>query len=326
MAPDVRVGIVSWNTADLLDRCLAALPLALGRLVAEVVVVDNASDDDSAAVAERHGVRVVRNARNEGYARGMNAALADAEAEVLVALNPDTEPPPGSIEVLVARLRATPEAGLVAPRLVHPDGRPQPSAYRFPSVGLAAAVCFTPPAVQRGAFGERWLLEAAPGPAAAGPVDWVIGAVHVIRRAALDGAPPYSEQWFMYAEDLELCWRLSDAGWRTWLVPEVVVPHAANASGAQAWGSARDERWWRASYDALVARRGIAATRRWAGVNLAGAALHAVVLRGLGVLPGRRRGERRARAAALRRVLPIHAQALRHPDHVGLPARRPPDG
>src|SRR3546814_14755832 len=89
---DVRVGIVSWNTAELLDRCLAALPAALGELEAEVVVVDNDSDDDSAAVAERHGVKVVHNADHDGYARGMNAALDDTDAPVLIALNPYPRP------------------------------------------------------------------------------------------------------------------------------------------------------------------------------------------------------------------------------------------
>src|SRR3546814_4920842 len=124
---DVRVGIVSWNTAERLDRCLAALPAALCELEAEVVVVDNDSDDESAAVAERRGVKVVHNADNEGYARSMNAALADTDAPVLIALNPDTEAPPGSLAALVARLRGEPGAGVVVPRRVHGDGQLQQS-------------------------------------------------------------------------------------------------------------------------------------------------------------------------------------------------------
>src|SRR3546814_17746390 len=94
---DVRVGIVSCNTAELLDRCLAALPAALGELEAEVVVVDNDSDDDSAAVAARRGVKVVHNADNEGYPRGLNAALADTDAPVPPAPNPDTGTPPAPL-------------------------------------------------------------------------------------------------------------------------------------------------------------------------------------------------------------------------------------
>jgi N-acetylglucosaminyl-diphospho-decaprenol L-rhamnosyltransferase len=313
-APQVRVGIVSWNTAELLDRCLAALPAALGDLRAEVVVVDNASADGSAAVAQGHGVEVVVHDANVGYARAMNRALAGTDAPVLVALNPDTVPPPGSLARLVAVLEATPDAGVVAPRLVHPDGRPQHSAYRFPSVPLAAVVCFAPAAVQRGRVGTRFRLEAAAAPDRGGPVDWAIGAVHVIRRAALAGARPYAERAFMYAEDLELCWRLARSGWHTELVTDVAVPHAANSAGAQAWGGDRDRRWWAASYDVYALVRGRGAARRYALVNSLGVVLHVVLGRLLGLVPVGDQGGRRRTARALARVLPVHLAAVRGPE------------
>src|SRR5579875_2255421 len=120
----VRVGIVSWNTSELLDHCLRALADALDGLHADVVVVDNASADDSVAVARRHpGVTVVANEANVGYARGMNQALlhggsaASTPADVLIALNPDTVPAPGSLRLLVERLEADPGLGLVVPPL-----------------------------------------------------------------------------------------------------------------------------------------------------------------------------------------------------------------
>jgi GT2 family glycosyltransferase len=305
------VGIVSWNTAALLDQCLAALPAALGNLRAEVVVVDNASADQSADVAAGHeGVVVIRNPDNVGYARAMNQALAGTEAPVLIALNPDTDPPPGSLAALVDRLSADPTAGIVVPRLAHADGRLQHSAYRFPSVPLAAVVCFVPPRLQRGAIGRHWWLEGAAPHDRSGPVDWAIGAVHAVRRDALDGAPPYSERWFMYAEDVELCWRLAERGWRTLLAADVTVPHVGNAAGAQAWGSGRDRRWWAASYDMYAQQRGSFAARRWAAVNTAGVLVH-IALNALGsVVPGAGRHRRRATARALAGVLPIHARAL----------------
>ena len=313
-APDVRVGIVSWNTAALLGRCLDALPAALGDLRAEVVVVDNASADSSAQVADRPGVQLVVNADNVGYARGMNQALAGTDAPVLIALNPDTVPPPGSLARLVDALHAAPRAGVVAPRLVHPDGRPQHSAYRFPSAALAAVVCFAPAALQRGRLGERFGLEAAAAPERAGPVDWAIGAVHVIRRAALDGGAPYTERSFMYAEDLELCWRLGRNGWRTELVTDVAVPHAANSAGAQAWGADRDRRWWAASYDVYALVRGRGAARRYALVNALGVLWRILLGRVLALVPVGDRRRRRATADALARVLPVHLAALRGPD------------
>jgi GT2 family glycosyltransferase len=263
----VRVGIVSWNTADLLDRCLAALPAALAGMPAEVVVVDNASSDASSSVAAAHdGVTVVVNDTNEGYARGMNRALAGTDAPYLVALNPDTEPPPGSLAALVARLDTEPRVGLVAPLLANADGSPQHSVYRFPSLRVAAALGL-PDRLHRGRLGRRLALEGAPTRDTAGAIDWAIGAVHVIRRDALDGEPPYRERWFMYVEDLDLCWRLHRRGWSVWLDPSVTVPHVGNAAGEQAWGSRRTERWLDATYDWYASARGPSAARAWAAVQ-----------------------------------------------------------
>lgn len=264
-----RIGIVSWNTAALLDRCLAALPAALDDVAAEVVVVDNASSDGSADVAAAHrGVTVVRNDSNEGYARAMNRALSATDAPYLIAVNPDTEPRPGSLALLVDRLDRQADAGLVVPRLVHPDGSPQHSVYRFPSLTVAAALALPAP-LHRGRIGARLALEGAPPRRTAAPIDWAIGAVHAIRRSALDGAPPYSERWFMYVEDLDLCWRLHRSGWSVWLEPAAVVPHVGNASGEQAWGDARTERWLDATYDWYATAHGRTAARAWAAVQTA---------------------------------------------------------
>jgi GT2 family glycosyltransferase len=299
---DVRVGIVSWNTADLLDRCLVALPAALGGLEAEVVVVDNDSSDGSADRAAGHpGVRVVRNDANVGYARAMNQALAGSDAPVLVALNPDTEPPPGSLATLVRRLHDHPDTAVVVPRLVGGDGRLQHSVYRFPTAAGAAVVCFAPARWQRGRLGRRWWLEGAAPHDESGPVDWAIGAVHVVRAAAVDPSAVYSERWFMYVEDIELCWRVRQHGWRVRLEADVSVPHVGNAAGEQAWGTGRERRYWAASYDFQRLARGPVRARAWAVVNTLGVVYRLVV----SALGGRRQ-----QARDLARVLPVHATAV----------------
>lgn len=304
----VRVGIVSWNTADLLEGCLSALPASLAGADAEVVVVDNASSDGSAAVARRHGVRVIDNAANLGYARAMNQALAGSDAAVLVALNPDTLPGPGTLGALVDRLLAQPDVGLLAPRLVNPDGTHQPSGYRLPSVQLSIVAGLCPARLQGGPLGRRWLLEAAPPPRDPRDVGWLIGAVHVIRSAALAGSAPYSERWFMYVEDLELCWRLAAGGWRCRLESDLTIVHAANAAGSQAWGDERAARWWPAVYDWYDDAHGAGARRRWAATNAVVDSVHlgaAVVRR----RPGRRRLARQARThwRAITGVPPVPA-------------------
>lgn len=314
MTATVRVGIVSWNTADLLDRCLTVLPAALDGLDSDVVVVDNASTDHSAAIAERHDdVHVVRMAENVGYARGMNRALADSEAPVLIALNPDTEPPPASLRRLVEHLLSDPGLGLVVPRLIHPDGSLQHSVHRFPSVRLAAAVNLLPVRLLRGALGRRLWVEGTATHQQSGPVDWAYGAVHVL-RAASSGTRPYSERWFMYVEDLDLCWRLRQDGWRTELDADVEVVHIANAAGAQRWGADRTRRWLAATYDWYASAHGRTAARAYAATNLVGAAVKGT----FAVSRGWVARDRSARSWGdeLLHVVPTHARAFVHPDRV----------
>lgn len=324
-----RIGIVSWNTAELLDRCLRSLPAALGGVDAEVVVVDNASNDGSCGVVTRHrGIELVRNSVNRGYAHAMNQALAGAKAEVLIALNPDTEPGPRSLELLVERLLAQPDVGLVTPRLVDARGQLQPSAYRFPSLKVAAAVGLVPLHWQRGWWGRRWWLEGGHPHDRPCDVDWAIGAVHVIRRQAAAeaaagpaytaersnrGLSPYSERWFMYVEDLDLCWRLRSVGWRVRLEPDAVVSHVGNAAGRQAWGEdeARAHRWLAATYDWYAATRGEGAARRWALANAVGVITQIGFAAPRAVL-GPERWMGRRRIGQLRPALPDHLAVLRH--------------
>ena len=271
----VLIGIVTWNSSGVVDSCLTSIAAAADGLDYQVVVYDNASSDRSAAIARAHrGVRLIEGAENIGYSRAMNLALADPDGryDVLIALNPDTVCPPNSLRRLCEALLSDPQVGLVVPALAYPDGSHQPSAYRFPSVAVAAAASFLPLALQRGPVGRHFGLEAArPGPDAA-DVDWAVGAVHVIRSSALSGRPAYNERWFMYAEDLDLGWTLESGGWRRRLHPEVVVTHVGNVSGVQAWGGARTERWLTETYDWYRLRRGRGAVRRWAVANSLGAA------------------------------------------------------
>jgi GT2 family glycosyltransferase len=297
----VRVGIVSWNTAPLLDRCLAALPAALAGVDAEVRVVDNASSDGSADVAARHGVEVVCNPENVGYAAAMNQALAGDGVDVLVALNPDTEPAPGTLATLVERLLADPDLGLVVPRLVYADGRLQHSVFRFPSPRQAAAVLLVSPHRLRGEHGRRWWADGYHPHDRATDIDWAIGAVHVLRAEALRG-DPYDERWFMYVEDVDCCWRLARRGWRRRLEADVEIVHVSNAAGALAWGDERTRRWTIATYDWYLRTFGRSALRRWAAVHSL-----AVVYLMARTLPRGLRGDPMARGwlGELRRLLPL---------------------
>jgi GT2 family glycosyltransferase len=156
-------------------------------------------------------------------------------------------------------------------------------------------------------MGERWWAEGYAPHDRAADIDWAIGAVHVIRAAALDGRPPYDESSFMYVEDVDLCWRLAQSGWRRRLEPDVGIVHVGNAAGEQAWGAGRTERWMRATYDWYRGTFGAGATRRWAAVNTT-----AVSVQLLGSLPGAVLGSewRRRRVRELSGMLPLQFEAL----------------
>ena len=323
----VRVGIVSWNTASLLDDCLTALPDALGSLDAEVIVVDNASSDSSADVAESHGVRVIRNQENVGYSRAMNQALAGTDADVLVALNPDTRPGPGSIATLVGSLlEGPPDVGLVVPTLLNPDGTLQHSVRRFPAIRVYAVVWFVPYFLHRGGLARRFWLEGKAPHDRECDIDWAIGAVHVIRSAALEGRPPYDERWFMYVEDLDLCWSLKRSGWRRRLDPSVQIFHVGNAAGAQAWGRRRFRRFMRPSYIWYGDRHGELGMRAWAALNIVGTTWW-VTRRLVASILRRRPHEVKAGLVQLRDEIPVHVEALVHrPKREATGAEATPNG
>lgn len=317
----VRVGIVAWNCADVLRDCLTALPAALGDLDAEVVVVDNASSDGSSDVAEHLGVTVVRHEDNLGYARGMNRALAGTDASVLVALNPDTVPPPGSLARLVAELEDRPDVALVAPLLRGPSGRVQHSVHRFPSFGRAAVAGLVPVSWVPAPLRDRLWLQGAVRRGRSGPIDFAIGAVHVLRASALPD-PPYDERWFMYVEDVDLCARLADAGWGRWLAAGVEVVHVGNVSAAQAFGGVSAHRWWNETYDWYGRRHGELAVRAYALVN--------AVAMGARLLPTALRSVRdprhRRRARTLRGLVRLHGRTVGRGRPDPLPPPGTPDG
>lgn len=311
---DVHVGIVSFNTADLLDRCLAALGEALAGLAATVTVVDNASGDGSADIAARRpGIRVVRNERNVGYARAMNQALGSAAAGVLVALNPDSVPGPGSLARLVEALASQAKAGLVVPRLANEDGSLQHSVFRFPSVAHALVTGLWPMPWRGGAVGRRWWLVGHAPHDRPVSIDWALGAVHVIRTAALaDPTHPYSERSFMYAEDLEMCWSMRRRGWEVRLEPAAQVVHVGNVAAGALWGpQERESRVLDENYAWYVAARGRARARAWALANCAGSAAKLAAFRGIGD---------RAGAARSRHLLMAHAAHLADPQRRATPA------
>ena len=222
--PRVSAVIVSFNTREHLLRCVASLEAHVS-LPHEVVVVDNGSEDGSAAAlrAAFPAVRTIENGANLGFAAACNRGLREARAPYCLLLNSDAEVCAGSVEVLAAMLDERPDVGIVGPRTVGPDGGPQ--------------VSFGPDLTPLSEWRQRRLVVALRDgkPEAVREVEalsarehepvWVSGACLLARKAALDAVGGLDEGFFLYEEDVDLCLRVRRAGWRIVFTPRATVMH-----------------------------------------------------------------------------------------------------
>jgi GT2 family glycosyltransferase len=212
--------------------------------------VDNASTDGTVAAvsAEHHDVHIVANAANEGFTRAVNQGLRylrvldapgrtdpkEAPApKVVVLLNPDTQIVGDALSELADYLDAHPCVAVAGPGLLWPNGAPQHSRRRFPTVATGLAES-TPLAWHwpRNPVVRHFLMEGSAE--AAGPVDWLRGAVLAVRTTPLREIGGLDERFFMYSEEIDLCRRLADAGWQTHYVPSARVIHHEGQSSEQA--------------------------------------------------------------------------------------------
>jgi GT2 family glycosyltransferase len=237
----VGVAIVSFNTRDLLAACLESLTTC--SLPFHVVVVDNASRDGSAALVRRRfpWVTLIDAGRNLGFAAATNLAIRTLRdlhptLEYVLALNPDTVVGEGAIETLVAFLDAHPRVGIVAPRLLNPDGTVQAAAFRFPTLLMTVLDLFPPGEVLPGRLYNSWWHGRYPqeqSGAAPFPIDHPLGACMLVRCAVIDQVGMLDEEYFMYAEEVDWCYRARRAGWAIWQEPRARVVHVGGAATGQ---------------------------------------------------------------------------------------------
>jgi GT2 family glycosyltransferase len=299
--------IVSWNTRELLARCLESLRASAEAGRAEVVVVDNASEDGSAElVRERFGwATLLARERNLGFGPAVNLGAASTSGGFVAAANADLELGPEALEALLAAARAAPEAGAFAPRLVMPDGKVQHSVHSFPSLRLAVVFNLGLASWIPG-LGDRLCLEGRWDPDRDREVDWAHGALLLVRREAWDAVGGFDPAQWMYAEDIDLCWRLRRAGWRTRYVPKAIVRHEVSAATARAFGGERTARHMAAAHDWMVRRRGAPVATAYAALNAIGSALRLSVLAPLASARPARFGARRRQESI---YLRLHARA-----------------
>jgi GT2 family glycosyltransferase/glycosyltransferase involved in cell wall biosynthesis len=235
---DLSIVVLSWNVREMLAGCLRSLPGAAGEwwARAEVVVVDNASTDGSAEMVREQfpGVRVLALRENRGFSVGNNAGIRASRGRFVLLLNPDTIARPGSIEAMCEYLEGQPDVGVVGPRLLNPDGTLQPSRRRFPT--LATALVESTPLQQAFPSAEvlrRFYVEDRPD-GETQDVDWLSGAALLCRRETLEQVGLFDPGYFMFSEEVDLCRRVREAGWRVVYLPGAEITHFGGQSTDQA--------------------------------------------------------------------------------------------
>ena len=278
--------VVNYNARDHVLACLESL--LSQEAMAAVVVVDNGSVDGSReAVREKYpGVTWLDSGANLGYGAAANigAACPAARGRDLLVCNPDIEMGPGALACLRDCLGSQPSVGVVGPRIVNTDGSLYPSARRFP--GLADAL-------GHGLIGQFWPANPWSKRYTMGDwdhgsrreVDWVSGSCFLARRQAWEALGGFDLAYFMYMEDVDLCWRAHRAGWDVVYEPESHVVHVQGASADShpyRMLLAHHVSMWRFAWrtttgpdrlalplvmTGLAGRLGLLATRRWAGAR-----------------------------------------------------------
>lgn len=260
---DLSVIIVNWNAGKFLESCLEAVFATQDNLALEVWVVDNASQDGSVATVRTRypQVRLIVNADNRGFAAANNQALALAQGRYAILLNPDTEVAPGTLGQMVHFLDEHSQAGVVGPRLSLRRGQIQGGAAGYePSPWTVFNYSFFLYKLAPHMFRGMWLARRQYQGSQPIRVDWVSGAALMVRMAAAKQVGFLDEGYFMYAEDMEWCRRLREAGWEVYCLPKAQVLHHIGCSTRQrgpaffATNVHSLDRYYRAHYNPGVVR------------------------------------------------------------------------
>ena len=233
--------IVNWNTRDLLAQCLESVTSSFvpgssnggleTALAWEVLVVDNASADGSAAMVEERfpWVHLVRNQKNVGFAAANNQAISRSKGRYVVLLNSDTQVRPGALQALSAFMDEHPRAGAAGARLLNADGSLQPSCHPMLTPGREFwRLLFLDRLWPQATYPmHRWGVQSPRR------VEAIKGACLALRQEALDQVGLLDERYFIYTEEVDLCHRLAQAGRELWWVPQSVVVHHDGQSTRQ---------------------------------------------------------------------------------------------
>ncbi|MCP9485258.1 MAG: glycosyltransferase family 2 protein [Gaiellaceae bacterium MAG52_C11] len=234
--PHVSILLVSWNTRELTEACLATLPASVAPSTEyETIVVDNGSTDGSLDLLRgRDDIQLIENGANVGFAAAVNQAYARSTGRLVLLLNSDIEFKPGALEALVVFLAEHPDVAGVGPLYLNPDGSPQQHHFRLPTFGMFLASSSSPlrslPGLSTSERRYRMLGEDFSQPR---PVEQPSASVLLLRREVLPPDHLLDERFPIYFNDVELAYRLTRAGHELWMTPASEVFHVHGASTRQ---------------------------------------------------------------------------------------------
>lgn len=230
----LSVIIVTYNSQQTILNCLSGLTKALKDGVIEVIIVDNLSKDETLSIIDTYtevsNLKIIKSSDNLGFAGGVNLGINNSKGEYFLLLNPDAEIDSKDLLKLVKFMDENPQSGISSPQILSEDLTPSNLALSFPSVwkGLIDVFRLSKliPVQQRAdifklpGLTEKKIFE----------VDWVPGTAMLIRRKVIDQIGLLSTDFFMYAEDVEFCWRAKKTGWKILLFKEISVKHIGGVS------------------------------------------------------------------------------------------------
>jgi GT2 family glycosyltransferase len=236
MIRDVSIIIVNWNTKEYLRKCLDSISQAISEIDAEIIVVDNASNDGSVDMAQLEFpcVKLIKNSKNLGFAMANNIGIASSVGSYLCLINSDVVVDRNCIKKLVQYLKENRNIGMAGPMIKNPDGTVQPSCYGYPTLWnmFSRAMALDRLFPHSKLFGGRrmtyWTHDAIQS------VEVLSGCFWCVRREALDSVGMLDEIFFMYAEDIDWCKRFRDTGWDVVFYPGAEAIHFGGASSANA--------------------------------------------------------------------------------------------
>ncbi|MDP8956840.1 MAG: glycosyltransferase family 2 protein [Actinomycetota bacterium] len=234
MSPTLDIVIVTYRSRDVLPECLKSIANHRPRCATRVFVVDNASDDRTLELVRNDfpDVETIAAPANLGFGRASNLGIRAGSADYVLAMNPDTRLHAGTLDHLLTVVEKLPNVGLASCRLERADGTVDHAAARsFPTV-LGTLGHFTK--LARRSKVPAGLAQYRALPAEPGPVDLVSGAFMLMRREAVEEVGLFDEGFWMYIEDIDLCYRLAESGWQTWYDPAVSVTHMKGGSATRA--------------------------------------------------------------------------------------------